>query len=110
MAIRRRLADLLVSVAGALNPVSQAVDRVETAPVPQSPVPARAAPLPTASDEARDTGIRQLLEVCAFAFVPGGQHVRANIMTFTADRLRRVVNRDTAFNMEGDPDADLEID
>jgi hypothetical protein len=54
--------------------------------------------------------IRALLETCAKAFVPRGMHVRANVMTFNADGTRRQVNASTAFNMEGDPDRDLEID
>ena len=42
--------------------------------------------------------------------MPRGRHVRANVMTFNADGTRRHVNASTAFNMESDPDRDLEID
>jgi hypothetical protein len=112
MTMRRRLAALLVSLAGSLAPDS--AEPATRRPAPVAPAPTPAPPPPPvrqtpASDDARNAAIRQLLESCAYAFVPGGRHVRGNIMTFTSDRLRRIVNRDTAFNMEGDADADLEI-
>ena len=119
MAIRRQLADLLIRLAAALTPGAAPPERDQTAPAPPAmaesgpeppvPAPPQTPDRRTVSDTARDDAIRHLLEACAQAFVPGGRHVRANIMTFTADRLRRVVNRDTAFNMEGDSDAGLEI-
>lgn len=56
-----------------------------------------------------EIAIRELLEHCARSFVPRGQHVRANMMTFTPDRTRRKVHTETAYNMEQDPDRDLEI-
>lgn len=64
----------------------------------------------TLASTTHDGSIKQLLEVCAKAFVPRGLHVRANVMTFNADGTRRHVNTSTAFNMESDPDRDLEID
>lgn len=53
--------------------------------------------------------IRELLESCARSFVPRGKHVRANMMTFSPDRTRRRVHTATAYNMEHDPDRELEI-
>ena len=61
-------------------------------------------------EKAQESAIKQLLESCAKAFVTPGRHVRANVMTFSADGARRKVNASTAFNMENDPDRDLEID
>lgn len=57
----------------------------------------------------QEIAIRELLEHCARSFVPHGRHVRANMMTFTSDRTRRKVHTETAYNMEQDPDRDLEI-
>jgi hypothetical protein len=76
------------------------------------PVPpaAPAMPAPRPHSEGQDAAIRELLETCAKAFVPRGRHVRANVMTFSADGTRRQVNASTAFNMKNDPDRDLEID
>jgi hypothetical protein len=116
MTVRRRLAALLVNLARALS-----IDDRDPDGVPDSAGPAAEAaadPDPAAAHEPRWTGtvdiaqenaIRQLLETCARAFVSDGSHVRANIMIFTADGLRRAVHRETAFNMADDPDADLEI-
>ena len=78
----------------------------EPAPPPAPPAAAAPAPLGVIDDSA----IKELLEVCAKAFVPRGHHVRANVMTFNADGTRRHVNASTAFNMADDPDRDLEID
>jgi hypothetical protein len=58
----------------------------------------------------REAAIRQLLETCGLAFEPSGRTVRVNVMTFTENRMRRRVDRATAYNMADDPDADLEID
>jgi len=106
MSIRRRLAVLLVGLSG-----TEAPENGEAASL-AAPVPA-AAPGPASAlspaDEKRDAAIRHLVEACAHAFVSGDRHVRGNIMTFTPDRQRRTVNRATAFNMDGDPDATLEI-
>jgi hypothetical protein len=99
MGLRRWLAALLASVASSIDPVEAAANPdtvAETSPA-------------NSQDAGQEPAIRRLLEMCARAFVPGGRHVRANIMTFTADGLRRRVNRATAFNMAEDPDADLEI-
>ena len=68
------------------------------------------APVLRPRDQRQDAAIRELLATCATAFVPPGRHVRSNLMTFNADGSRRRVNASTAFNMENDPDRDLEID
>jgi hypothetical protein len=117
MTLRRRLAALLVSVASSISPASTALDG--DPPRPAEPGPQTAAePAPAAVPEMgpagdpdilQETAITQLLETCARAFVPDGHHVRANVMTFTADGRRRTVNRATAFNMTGDADANLEM-
>lgn len=57
----------------------------------------------------QEIAIRELLETCAHSFVPRDRHVRANMMTFSPDRTRRQVHASTAYNMEHDPDRDLEI-
>jgi hypothetical protein len=57
----------------------------------------------------QEIAIRELLETCAHSFVPRDRHVRANMMTFTPDRLRRQVHAATAYNMENDPDRHLEV-
>jgi hypothetical protein len=57
----------------------------------------------------QEIAIRELLETCAHALVPRDRHVRANMMTFTPDRLRRQVHAATAYNMENDPDRNLAI-
>ncbi len=99
MGLRRWLAALLTSVAGSIDPGEATANPdtvAETSPA-------------KSHDAGQEPAIRQLLEMCARAFVPSGRHVRANVMTFTADGLRRRVNRTTAFNMADDPDAGLEI-
>lgn len=105
--LRRRLAALLVNLAGSISPSPTAAEPDGDPPRPADPGP-HASP-DRGPDIAQETAIRQLLETCARAFVPDGRHVRANLMTFTADRLRRTVNKATAFNMAGDSDADLEM-
>ena len=117
MTFRRRLAALLVRVASSISPAG--TDPDDNPPGPADPAPpTNAEPHPRIAPAARQAGsseivqeaaIRQLLETCARAFVPDGRHVRANVMTFTADGLRRAVNRATAFNMADDSDAGLEI-
>ena len=57
----------------------------------------------------QEIAIRELLESCARSFVPRDGHVRANMMTFSPDGARRQVHAATAYNMENDPDRDLEI-
>ena len=56
----------------------------------------------------QEVAIRELLENCARSFVRD-RHVRANMMTFSPDRARRRVHAATAYNMDSDPDRDLEI-
>ena len=118
MGLRGRLAALLVSVASSIAPADtepdgdspRAADSESAARADPTPAPAPEASLESGPALGQEAAIRQLLERCARAFVPNGRHVRANVMTFTADGRRRKVNRTTAFNMTGDPDADLEID
>jgi len=114
--VRRRLAELLVSAARSIAP--DATGLTGTPPGQPKAAQTIAEPNPkTASATGPagnagigdETAIKQLLETCARAFVTRGRHVRANIMTFTADGLRRAVNRATAFNMDDDPDAGLQI-
>ena len=57
----------------------------------------------------QEIAIRELLETCAHSFVPRDRHVRGNMMTFSPDRTRRRVHAATAYNMESDPDRDLEV-
>jgi hypothetical protein len=57
----------------------------------------------------REAAVRALLACCAQSFRGRDRHVRANMMTFSPDRSRRRVHAATAYNMEGDPDRDLEI-
>jgi hypothetical protein len=54
--------------------------------------------------------VKRLLQACAHSFGYPTMHVRTNIMRFSPDRSRRRVDPDTAFNMDNDPDRDLEID
>src|SRR5687768_14720566 len=60
-------------------------------------------------ESTQEVTIRELLETCARSFVARDQHIRANMMTFSADRARRRVHAATAYNMQHDPDRDLEI-
>lgn len=53
---------------------------------------------------------KRLLHACGHSFGHPTNHVRVNIMKFSADAKRRKVEAATAFNMEKDPDLDLEID
>ena len=57
----------------------------------------------------QEVTIRELLERCARSFVAPDRHIRANMMTFSLDRARRRVHAATAYNMEDDPDRNLEI-
>jgi hypothetical protein len=77
---------------------------------PDTPAQTVEAERPRPALNLREPGIKKLLESCARAFVPPGRHVRSNVMTFNASGTRRTVNSATAFNMEHDPDRDLEID
>jgi hypothetical protein len=94
MKLRERVGRMLL---GALDPAP-------------GPLPAPAVRPFDLHDVQRDAAVKELLEACAKGCVPRGRHVRANVMTFSADRSRRRVNRSTAFNMENDPDCDLEVD
>jgi hypothetical protein len=58
---------------------------------------------------ARDA-IRKVLMACATSYAHPGGNVRVNIMVLSRNRQRRHVDSETAFNMHGDPDSDLEID
>jgi hypothetical protein len=104
-----------VSVAGSISPAGTGPDGGPPAePARPSPAALKLNTIAEAGkagtpDRSQATAITQLLETCARAFVPDGRHVRANVMTFTADGGRRAVDRTTAFNMAGDADADLEM-
>jgi hypothetical protein len=54
--------------------------------------------------------LKRLLRACGHSFGFPDRHLRVNIMRFSADRHRRRVHSATAFNMDGDPDVDFEID
>src|SRR5438876_2240140 len=97
MKLRSRIGNLLIDLGQRLAPPPAAVE------------PARSAATPPPS-RGQEAAIKNLLESCARAFVPPGRHVRSNVMTFNAAGTRRRVNSATAFNMETDPDRDLEID
>jgi hypothetical protein len=59
---------------------------------------------------ARKTATRKLLRAFGASFEHvGAQRVRANIMIYNKKRQTRVVDGDTAYNMKGDPDENLEI-
>jgi hypothetical protein len=117
MTLRRRLAELLASAARAIDPEVSGVDGApsrQAKSAPSNDTAANSAVTPATTLPAdpalrQQAAIKQLLETCARAFVPGGRHVRANVMTFSADGLRRKVDRATAFNMAGDSDEELEI-
>ena len=101
MKLREILASRLMALGERLS------DDTLAQPVRQSPPE----PEQTAVREPQqDDAIKRLLEDCARAFVPAGRHVRANVMSFTERGTRRRVNQATAFNMENDPDRNLEID
>ena len=95
MTLRLSLGQFFRSFADAISPVASAALEPEA---------------PLRPENVQETAIKSLLEKCARAFVPPGRHVRANVMVFTSNGARRKVSRATAFNMENDPDADLEID
>ena len=54
--------------------------------------------------------LERLLRACGHSFGHPTIHVRTNIMRYSSDRSRRKVDSRTAFNMDNDPDRDLEID
>jgi len=80
-------------------------------PQPNTPADLHEPPMDRAVwlESRQEIAIRELLESCARSFVPRDGHVRANMMTFSPDKSRRQVHAATAYNMESDPDADLEI-
>ena len=61
------------------------------------------------SRRAAEHCIKEVLEACAYAMGHPGIHIRVNIMRFSSDRKRRKVHAATAFNMDRDPDYDLEM-
>jgi hypothetical protein len=111
MKLRRQLATILAILGEAIG------GKLPAAHPPASPERSRGAgaPEPSAMERAvwlqskQEIAIRDLLESCARSFVPRDRHVRANMMTFSPDRLRRQVHSATAYNMEHDADRDLEI-
>lgn len=60
-------------------------------------------------EEARKC-IKRVLRACASSFGHPDTHIRCNIMRYSKDRTRRRVEPETAFNMDADPDRDLEMD
>ena len=104
MKLRRQLATFLAllgeAVGGRATPPSAPVDPT---------VPPAAMDRAVSLESQQEIAIRELLESCARSFVPREKHVRANIMTFSTDGERRQVHAATAYNMENDPDRNLEI-
>lgn len=111
MKLRRQLATVLAVLGEAIGGKPPAAhppagpERSRGADAPEPPAMERAVWL----ESKQEIAIRELLESCARSFVPRDKHVRANMMTFSADRSRRHVHAATAYNMENDPDRDLEI-
>ena len=101
MKLRRQLATFLALLGDAIGgrPPDAPADAQEP------PVMYRAVWL----ESKQESAIRELLVICARSFVPSDRHIRANMMTFSADRTRRQVHAATAYNMEHDPDRDLEF-
>jgi hypothetical protein len=54
--------------------------------------------------------IKNALAACGAAHGYPERHVRVNIMCLSRDGRKRTVEKVTAFNMDADPDCDLEID
>lgn len=103
MKLRRQLATFLAVLGEAIGGRPPAAHGAADPPAP--PAMERAVWL----ESRQEIAIRELLENCARAFVSRDKHVRANMMTFSPDRTRRQVHTSTAYNMERDPDRDLEI-
>ena len=61
------------------------------------------------SRRAARTCIKKALAACGASYGSSDRHVRVNIMLLTSAGRRRV-DADTAFNMDSDPDRDLELD
>ena len=112
MKLCRQLATSLSAFISALEvPAASAAPAV---PAPATDPFATGGPRPTAARAIALAGtqepvVRELLETCARSFVGPDRHVRANMMTFSPDGTRRRVHAATAYNMEYDPDRDLEI-
>ena len=101
MKLRRQLATFLAFLGEAIGGTpAPAHPPVETHEPP---------PMEVWLESRQEIAIRELLESCAHSFVSRDKHVRANMMTFSNDRTRRQVHAATAYNMEHDPDRDLEI-
>jgi hypothetical protein len=60
--------------------------------------------------KAAQSCIKKALTACGSAYGYPDKHVRANVMLASKGGTRRQVDTATAFNMETDPDQDLEID
>src|SRR5687768_18621553 len=103
MKLRRQLATLLAVLGEAIGGRPPAAH-----PPPDAPEP-HAMQRAVWLESKQEIAIRELLESCARTFVPHDKHVRANMMSFSPDRSRRQVHAATAYNMEHDPDGDLEI-
>ena len=104
MKLRARIAAFLISLGNSLAGDAAAAALPARDAVPAQPAMGRAVWLETQQEAA----VRQLLETCARSFIRES-HVRANMMTFSADGMRRRVHASTAFNMATDPDQDLDI-
>jgi hypothetical protein len=104
MKLRQRLAAIFLGLGNSLSAEAAPATAIVSAE-PAQPNLGRGVWL----ESAQEIAIRQLLETCALAFVSRGKHVRANMMTFSTDGARRQVHQSTAFNMENDPDRNLEI-
>jgi hypothetical protein len=103
MKLRQRLATFFAILGEAIGGTPPSAN---ASPEPHVPPPMdRAVWL----ESRQEVAIRELLETCAKSFVPRDKHIRANMMTFSPDRTRRRVHAATAYNMENDPDRDLEI-
>jgi hypothetical protein len=59
---------------------------------------------------AAENCLKRLLQACGHSFGFSEGHIRVNVMKLSTDRQRRRVDAKTAFNMDRDPDCDLEID
>jgi hypothetical protein len=113
MKLRRQLAT-------SLSALFSTPDATAAGAAPAVPVPPATDPFATSGSQpraarpivlgsAQEPLVRELLETCARSFVGRERHVRANMMTFSPDGTRRQVHAATAYNMEYDPDRDLEI-
>jgi hypothetical protein len=62
------------------------------------------------SESKAHSAVRKLLATLAAQLGHPTKHVRANIMLTCKDGKRRKVQSETAFNMDNDPDCDLELE